>query len=182
MKKNIFLLLLFGLFLTGCATTVPPLKIETVMAEAKAAYQAKNWKVAEEKFGQLVSLMPGEAEFWFKLGNIYARTNQPDKAITAYKEVVIRNPKFAKAWHNLSVMSLRQTTHMFIEMLQYLDPEDPLFSIAKQTGNDLLAIMKKRHNTKAIKLGDFPPTIPVKATPAQKQSDSSKPVNKKNRK
>jgi len=164
MKKYILSLIFISLFLTGCATTQPQLKIEEVMDEAQIAYKDKNWKVAEEKFAQLVSLLPGEPEFWFKLGNIYARTNQPNKAITAYKEVVIRNPKLAKAWHNLSVMSLRQTTHLFIEMLQYLNPNDPLFKRAKKTADDLLAILKSRQNKQAIKLGDFPATIP-KAKP-----------------
>lgn len=173
MIKNTLLIILLSLFLTGCTTIEPQLKIETVMQEAKAAYQAKNWKLAEEKFALLVSLMPGEAEFWYKLGNIYAHTNQPAKAITAYKEVIIRNTKFTKAWHNLSVMSLRQTTHLFIEMLQYMDPNDPLFKIAKETGNDLLAIMKKRQNGKPVKLGEFPPTIPDKLTPETKQPDAT---------
>ena len=159
-KKILFTFTLL-LLLNGCATTKQqPIKIEVVMEEAKTAYTAKDWKTAEEKFAQLVALMPGEAEFWFKLGNIYAHTNQPSKAITAYKEVVLRQPKMTKAWHNLSVMSLRQTTHLFVEMLQYMSPEDPLFNKAKTTGDELIKILKSRRNNKPIKLGDFPKTIP----------------------
>jgi len=174
MKQNILVLFFTSIFVVGCATTKPQVNIEMIMDEAQTAYEKKNWKVAEEKFAHLVSLLPGEAEFWFKLGNIYARTNQPNKAITAYKEVVIRKPKLAKAWHNLSVMSLRQTTHLFIEMLQYLNPNDPLFKRAKQTADDLLAILKSRKNKQAIKFGDFPTTIPeIKSTNSDK-----KPITK----
>ena len=161
----------------GCATTQKPVDINLVMNQAQQAYKAKDWKTSEIKFAQLISLVPNEAEFWFKLGNVYAHTNRPAKAITAYKEVVIRKPKLSKAWHNLSLMSLRQTTHLFIEMLQYLNPNDPVFITAKQSVNDLLAILKKRRTNKKILLGDYPLTVtepePSKSTNKQNNEQSN---------
>jgi cytochrome c-type biogenesis protein CcmH/NrfG len=57
---------------------------------------------------------PSEAYNWFKLGNVYARTNRPDAAKKAYREALVRKPENAKAWHNLGVIQLREAALSFI--------------------------------------------------------------------
>ena len=111
--------------------------------EAALAYKNKNWKVAEEKYSLLISESPGTAEIWFKLGNIFARTSRPDKAIAAYKEAVVRKPEYEQAWRNLGIISLRKTTHLYIEMLQHLDDSSESYIRAKKTSEVLLKLIKK---------------------------------------
>lgn len=162
MKKNIIKLIGLCLFLllNACATqqenissTIDLVKLGK---EAAAAYDNKNWQVAEKKYSQIISESPGLAEMWFRLGNIFARTSRPDKAIAAYKEAVIRQSDFAQAWRNLGIMSLRQTAHIYIEMLQYLDSETENYIRAKKTGGILLKLIKKNQekNNQSQKIKD----------------------------
>ncbi len=122
--------------------------------EAALAYKNKNWKVAEKKYSLLIAESPGTAEIWFKLGNVFARTSRPDKAIAAYKEAVVRNPQYEQAWRNLGIISLRKTTHLYIEMLQHLDDSSESYIRAKKTSEVLLKLIKKnQERTMPVKKG-----------------------------
>ena len=162
-----FLIVLMALFLTACASNeVKPVQIPELQREAARAYQLKNWKEAEERYAELVNLLPGEAMLWFRLGNVYAHTHKPDEAIAAYKEALVRDPKLSKAWHNMSVMSLRQTTHLFIEMVKYLEPDDPLYKKAVSTAEALIVVMKQRQENIGV-LESLPQPLIVKPHPAE---------------
>lgn len=97
-----------------------------IQKRAHEAYQNEDWQTAETDYLYLTRNYPAEIEPWFRLGNIYARTNRLDAAVTAYREALVRDQKNSKIWHNLGIVHLRQATNTFIEMLEYTDPEDPL--------------------------------------------------------
>ncbi len=140
-------LLLFGtvvLTLTACATPPAQPDIFKIEKQAAKAYQEKNWALAEEKYSYLISQSPNVAEIWFRLGNIYAHTKKPEKAITAYREAVIRQPEYSKAWHNLGIISLRQTTALYLEMLKNIKDSSPLYAHAKKTADALIKILEQR--------------------------------------
>jgi len=133
------------LMLNACASqpTKPKYDVYKLGGEAEKAYKNKNWKVAEEKYSALILVSPGEAEFWLRIGNIYARTSRPEKAIAAYEEALVRRPGYKKAWRNLGVLSLRKTTHFYMEMLKFLEPESLMYIRAKKTSEVLIKLIEK---------------------------------------
>lgn len=139
------ILISFFLLMSACTSVPeePEYNAYQIGKEALEAYNKKDWKQAEEKFSLLISISPGTVENWFKLGNIYARTKRTDKAIAAYKEAVIRRPGYEKAWRNLGIVSLRKTTHLYIEMLQHLNTDSLSYIRAKKTSEVLLKLIKK---------------------------------------
>lgn len=143
-----FILINLLLLMTACALAPEEAEYDAYQLgkEALEAYNKKDWKVAEEKFGLLISISPSTVENWFKLGNIYARSDRPEKAIAAYKEAVLRRPGYEKAWRNLGIVSLRKTTHLYIEMLQYLKSDSLSYVRAKKTSEVLLKLIKKNQS------------------------------------
>ncbi|MDX1518795.1 MAG: tetratricopeptide repeat protein [Gammaproteobacteria bacterium] len=117
--------------------------VATTQQRAKLAYDAGNWVNAEMHYLKLTRLVPGDAEPWFRLGNIYTRLNRPDDAIRAYQESIVRNPKNTKTWHNLGIVQLRQATNTFVQLQQYSDPGDPLNQRAGFVVNAMSQIMEK---------------------------------------
>ena len=102
-----------------------------IQAQADEAYQANKYALAEEKYEMLIKASPENAKNWFRLGNIYVRTNRPVAAINLYREAVLRDPTFSKAWFNLSIVQLKQTAYSLNEMLIYVDKNDPMYTRAK---------------------------------------------------
>ena len=86
------------------------------LALAEAAYEAKDWQAAEQHYVSVTKRIPDEAHPWFRLGNIYARTERPDFAVRAYKEALIRDPQLSKAWYNMGLVQLRQSANSFLQM------------------------------------------------------------------
>ena len=111
--------------------------------EADIAYQNDDLETSEKHYELLVKEMPEEAMHWFRLGNIYVRTNRPYTAINLYREAVIRDPKFAKAWYNLGLVQLKQTAFSLNEMLLYTEKTDPLYSKAATMLEEIKAIIKE---------------------------------------
>ncbi len=95
--------------------------------EAETAYLNNDLNKSAEAYEILVEKIPQEATYWFRLANIYVKTNRPQEAIELYREALIRDPKFSKAWYNLSIVQLKQTAYNLNEMLIYTDPNDPLY-------------------------------------------------------
>ncbi len=138
------------LTLTACAASPVQPDVLAIGKQAAKAYQDKNWALAEQKYSYLISQSPNVAEIWFRLGNIYAYTNKPEKAIIAYREAVVRQPAYGKAWHNLGLISLKQTTALYLEMLKNIKNSSPLYAQVKQTADALIKILEQRRaNSKA---------------------------------
>ncbi len=143
-KTGRLLLMLVSLMMTACAIQPKQTSVFELEQQASKAYVDKQWKLAEEKYSELISLSPGTAEIWFRLANIYAHTKKPEKAITAYREAIIRKPDYGKAWYNLGVISIQQTTSIYIEMLKHLNPDSKHYKQAKQTVEALINILEQR--------------------------------------
>ncbi|MDZ7736803.1 MAG: tetratricopeptide repeat protein [Gammaproteobacteria bacterium] len=75
--------------------------------------------------------VPQEADPWFRLGNIYARLEQPGKAVAAYQEALVRKPENGKAWHNMGIVQLRQAMNSFMHLEAATEPGDPLHDRAR---------------------------------------------------
>lgn len=116
----------FFLFLTlitaGCAGTDLTLKRQ----EAYQAYHAGDFGEATVKFEQLVQEMPKDAELWFRLGNSYARVQLPQKAIEAYQNALLRDPKMEKAWYNMGLIHLQAALKSYVDMQNYVRDDDPI--------------------------------------------------------
>jgi tetratricopeptide (TPR) repeat protein len=121
----------------------PKIDLFELKKETDAAYINDDLVSSEKGYEILVSKMPKVAENWFKLGNIYVRTNRPAAAVNLYREAVLRDPKYSKAWYNLSIVQLKQTAYSLTEMLHYTNINDPLYNKAKEMLDSIQTIIKK---------------------------------------
>lgn len=78
----------------------------TLLHQADAAYAKGAWAQAESRYRAVIRRVPQDPYAWFKLGNLFTRTGRPDEAIYAYREALVRNGKYGKAYHNLGIAYL----------------------------------------------------------------------------
>jgi len=136
---------LSGCNMTGLKDTedAPEIDLLALRDEADSAYLNDDLKTSEENYTILVKEMPEEALHWYRLANIYVRTNRPNAAINLYREAVIRDPEFSKAWYNLGIVQLKQTVFSLNEMLIYTDRNDPLYSKAATILEEIKDIIRE---------------------------------------
>jgi len=116
---------------SGCTQTpttpdTKPIDLDKVYGLAAEAYEEQNWDASEKHYKTLAQKAPEEAEPWFKLGNIYARTLRIELAIQCYREALVRDPRNVKAWHNMAVVQLRQAGKSFGEVELLVEPDNEL--------------------------------------------------------
>ena len=126
---------------TKPAEEAPRVDLTVTLASGKAAYAAKQWREAEPHYEILVQRIPQEADHCFRLGNIYGRTDRPDLAVAAYREVLVRDSDYAKAWLNMGIVQLRQAANSFRKMEVHVDGSEPLRKQASQAYAAILAII-----------------------------------------
>ena len=110
--------------------------------EAERAYGTNDMPLAEKDFKLLTESVPKDAEPWFRLGNIYARSNRADEAIHAYREAVVRKSSLTKAWYNMSLVQLNQAQKTLLEMQQYIGPDDPIAQQVQHMQETLDVLLK----------------------------------------
>ncbi len=152
-----FLLVVGLALLTGCAemqkkpsasqanpSAAAPANVDLAGVEkaANEAYAKQDWSTSEANFALLTQKLPTNVEPWFKLGNIYARTNRFDLAVRAYREVLVRDTKHTRAWHNLGVVQLRQAALTFAELNKYAGQDDPLAARGQALGAAVNALLE----------------------------------------
>jgi len=145
MRVALAFLIITSLSLTGCnlqsiqlGKSTPELsELVELEKQARTAYANEDWTTAEKAYRNLTLQLPGEVEPWFRLGNVYARTNQLDAAVVTYREALIREPKNSKIWHNLGVVQLKLAANTFLEMQQYTEENDPLGVRARHAVNSI---------------------------------------------
>ncbi len=76
--------------------------------QAAQAYNAGHWEDSLQRYNQLAERMPSNVEILFRLGNTQARLGRLDEAVASYQTLLTHQPDFAKAWHNLAVVRVRQ--------------------------------------------------------------------------
>jgi tetratricopeptide (TPR) repeat protein len=85
-------------------------------------------------------MIPQEADYWYMLGNTYVRTEQPDKAVLAFQQAILRNPNHARAWHNLGIVRMRQATAAFVSSASTAKADDPIQALSTHLADELARI------------------------------------------
>ena len=115
----------------------PTIDLVQMDKDASSAYAAQDWPTSERLYVELTKQNPSATEPWFRLGNIYARTDRVELAVRAYRETVIRDAKHARAWHNMGIVQLRQSAASFGELGKYGAPDDPLVQRGADLGHQI---------------------------------------------
>lgn len=113
-----------------------------VRAAAETAYAAKDWAESEKQYTLLAKRVPIEAENWFRLGNIYARTARPDAAVAAYRETLVREPEHRKAWFNLGILQLRAATASLEQVQNLPGAEDGMTRRSREILEELRTVVQ----------------------------------------
>jgi len=109
----------------------------TINREAQLAYEGGENAKAEALYKSLVRKMPNDADTWFRLGNLYARSNRPDEAANAYQRSLLADSGNARAWHNLGVIRLRQAWASMLQAQELLKPDSALYKSVDQMLKEL---------------------------------------------
>jgi tetratricopeptide (TPR) repeat protein len=134
----------FATLLSACAT--PGLEtLSQWRIEADQAYQSGDFPQALRYYKKLSEAVPGEAELWYRLGNTYARMQRDEDAVKAYREAVIRDTHFSKAWYNAGLSLLRASSATFSESLQYIPRNDPVYKISESYNQKLLQLIDEQN-------------------------------------
>ncbi len=115
----------------GCAQGLVRPDYYALKLGADDAYHAGDYAAAQAHYRVLVEAVPREADPWFKLGNIHARLGQPEAAVAAYQEALLRDPQLGKAWNNLAVIHLRQAVNAYLQLCRHTEPGAPLCARAR---------------------------------------------------
>lgn len=94
--------------------------------DAHTAYDSGEDAQAEKLLLGLSRATPNDAETWFYLGNLYARTSRPDDAAQAYQKSLMLDSRQAKVWHNMGVVRVREAWAAFIQAYSVTPVDDPL--------------------------------------------------------
>lgn len=127
MRIPVMLVVATVAILSGCASASKTHHLETAVADqrqAEVAYEQGNLTQALAGYEALTRSLPSNADFWFRLGNIHVRMEQPDLAVAAYERTLQLDPENAKAWHNLGIVRMRQAVAAFAQSAHAAGPDD----------------------------------------------------------
>jgi len=110
---------------------------------AQVAYQNNDWEKSAEYYERLSQRIPNDAEIWFRLGNAYARLNKHGAALQSYQQALRNDSKNSKVWHNMGIIQLKLATQTFVEMQEYITPDDPLSIRAIQLVDGISRLLKQ---------------------------------------
>ncbi len=140
---GVVLFLVVSLF--GCTITPGMETLSQWRVKADQAYQAQDYSNALNYYKKLSEAVPAEAELWFRLGNTLARLNRTDEAVKAYREALLRDTRFSKAWYNTGLNQLRASSETFSESLRYIPKTDPVYQIAESYNQKLILLMAEQN-------------------------------------
>ena len=113
--------------------------VKSAATRAEESYAKGDWRTAAEAYRVLVDAMPQDANLWFRYANALTRADQPDQAVRAYREVLVRDARYSKAWFNMGIVQLREAANSFQHMQGNIAPDDPMGVQARQA---YAAVMK----------------------------------------
>ena len=116
-----------------------------VREEAYAAYEKRDYTTAAESFSLLAEKSPEDVDFWFRLGNSYARTQNPQLAVNAYQNALVRDPTHVKAWYNMGVIQSQVALKTFVDMQGYVNKEHPLAQQGEQMREGLFLLLGSKN-------------------------------------
>ncbi|MBI2993315.1 MAG: hypothetical protein HYY48_03965 [Gammaproteobacteria bacterium] len=126
-----------------------PEELVALRDRANAAYAAEDWETAEGAYRDLTERVPGEAENWFRLGNIYVHKDRLFDAMALYREALLHDARHARAWHNLGLTQLRMATHTFVELQKYTEAFDPVNQRARQMVDGITRLLEEQPDAPA---------------------------------
>ena len=142
--------------LSGCVSSHQEEKpqgnqqIMTLQAEAEQAYKMARLDQAESLYLQVLTSVPNYAPGWFRLGNIYTRTGRHNAAVTAYMRCLELEPANQKAWYNISLVRIKQSTQVLASANKQGDKNSPV-------GRQIQALL---HALNTIQSQTHTPTLP----------------------
>lgn len=80
-----------------------------LVQQANDLYSRRDFKGAEKTLCQLVKKYPRDTFAHFQLGNVFARLSQPEAAISAYREAIRLNSKYALAYNAIGAVYANQS-------------------------------------------------------------------------
>lgn len=103
--------------LGGCAvpSLLPQTDVYNLPREAQLAYEGGDDQQTEKLMQSLLRAAPNDAETWFRLGNLYARSNRYADAEDAFQHALLLKPSDARAWHNVGIVHIRQATQAMLQ-------------------------------------------------------------------
>ncbi|MBK8960454.1 MAG: tetratricopeptide repeat protein [Proteobacteria bacterium] len=122
--------------------------VKATAARAEQSYANSEWAAAADAYGVLVEEMPQDTHLWFRYANALARSDQPDKAVTAYREVLVRDAHYSKAWFNMGIVQLRQAANSFSRMGSNISADDPLRAQGEQVYAGITRLLGDDGNVK----------------------------------
>lgn len=112
--------------LGGCATPLGngtrTVGILSLKAQAAKAYAAGDREAALSAYQRYVKTAPEDAMAWTRIGNLHLMANESQPAIDAYRKSLAINRNQPEAWHNLSVVRLRQAHAAMLAEYHALTP------------------------------------------------------------
>lgn len=178
------LLLLSTGIVAGCGPASTPTRasapekrladVLTTQHDAEAAYHLGNFDTAATLYQHLTRLIPQEANYWYLLGNTYVRLQQPDLAVQAYQQAILRDPKHARAWHNLGIVRMRQAEAAFVSSASTATVADPMHEVSSHLADALATIGKGDDGSEKPLAAAAPPSA-VAALPAVQDAPPTSP-------
>lgn len=165
--------ILLMVFLGGCASTAPQREVRAVLAlqkQAEAAYAQGDMAQALSVYRALQGEIPDDDTIWFRLGNIYARLDQSQDAVAAYRQVLQRDASHAKVWHNLGVVLLQQAQEAFTQSEQTVRGDDVLRDRSRAMANAIAGLSHPHDAPPAA--GDPAGAEPADVEPAGEELDA----------
>lgn len=129
------------LLFSGCAGTKTGKTVFDYEKEATIAYSDGKYDIAVKRYEYLVERVPKDANFWFRLANSYAKNGETDKAISAYRNTLLRDTSYEKAWYNLGVIQMQQALKTFIDMQSAIQINSPVRPLAEEKMNGLFILL-----------------------------------------
>jgi predicted TPR repeat methyltransferase len=78
-----------------------------LMQQALEHYDAERWNEAGLVFEREVAERPGNAEAWYKLGNVRSEQHEDERACRCFAHVLSADPMHARSWNNLGAAHQR---------------------------------------------------------------------------
>jgi cytochrome c-type biogenesis protein CcmH/NrfG len=152
MKLN-RLALLTAMGLAGCAQ-LPGLgeseqDVYTRQREAVAAYETGVDARAEPLLQGLLRVSPNDPENWFRLGNLYARTDRPKQAVDAFEHALMLRTDDARVWHNLAVVRIRQAQAAVAQANAAAINDPALYEKTRRMAEQLQGVLASSAKTEA---------------------------------
>lgn len=116
-------------------------------AIADSAYAQQQYKRAINYYKKISVVVPQDAEIWFRTGNAYNRLGDTANALSAYKEVLIRDNTYSKAWYNSSMIQLKIAAETFQEAARHLKSDDPVYMASIRASEELLTLINSSNKT-----------------------------------